>query len=231
VTLLILNFILSNLADQADLLRRELDNRFLDRTLQQPVTVPPPAPSLHSSSSNTTSVNQTSSQSTPPVIPPVHTPTSTSAQSQQQSTVPFLRQELHHHQHQHTHLHQHQHQHQSLLPSTPSGTLFPPPLFKDIPKIGAVDSPFYRTAPALVPGIPYYPSGMLHQGMSGPTPFVPPAHLQSFTPKVNINFKAFNFLIVVRDYEKKQNYHHHFYVASQTVIISHIIIPKKIFKN
>lgn len=105
----------------------------------------------------------------------------------QPSNIPFLRQELHHHQHQHTHLHQHQHQHQSLLPAAPSATMFPPPLFKDIPKIGAVDSPFYRTGPALVGMSPYpYSSGILHPGLSGPTQFVPPSHLQSFVPKVNI---------------------------------------------
>lgn len=100
-----------------------------------------------------------------------------------------MRQELHHHQHQHTHLHQHQHQ--SLLPTQQTSSLFPPPLFKDIPKIGAVDSPFYRTAPAMVSGIPYaYPSGLLHQGS---TPFVPPAHLQSFTPKVSYISKCEKF--------------------------------------
>lgn len=64
--------------------------------------------------------------------------------------------------------------------------MFPPPLFKDIPKIGAVDSPFYRTGPALVGMSPYqYSSGILHPGLSGPTQFVPPSHLQSFVPKVN----------------------------------------------
>lgn len=66
--------------------------------------------------------------------------------------------------------------------------MFPPPLFKDIPKIGAVDSPFYRTGQALV-GMPPFPysSGILHPGLSGNTQFVPPSHLQSFVPKVNIS--------------------------------------------
>lgn len=122
------------------MLRRELDNRFLDRSGLS--TVPAP---------------------------------------------PYLRQELHHHQHQHTHLHQHQHQHQHqpILPSAASASpaLFPPPLFKDVPKIGAVDSPFYRTGLGM-PAYPYGP-GLLHPGLSGPTQFVPPSHLQSFVPKVS----------------------------------------------
>lgn len=120
-----------------------------------------------------------STQSTPPG-------SANQAASSQQSNLPFLRQELHHHQHQHTHLHQHQHQHQAMLPSAPAGSLFPPPLFKDIPKIGAVDSPFYRTAPLMgMPPYSAYPSGILHPGLSGPTQFVPPSHLQSFVPKVS----------------------------------------------
>lgn len=124
-------------ADQADLLRRELDNRFLDRAGL--TGVPPPSP--------------------------------------------YLRQELHHHQHQHTHLHQHQ----QLLPaaSPAPAPLFPPPLFKDIPKMGAVDSPFYRTGALGMPPYPGYSPGLLHPGLGGPTPFVPPSHLPSFAPKVN----------------------------------------------
>lgn len=162
------------------MLRRELDNRFLDRS---GLSGPPPmsiSSTPHSSANPQTSIAATStsqpnSHSTPPG--------GSSTPGPQQ---PFLRQELHHHQHQHTHLHQHQHQHQSLLPATPTASLFPPPLFKDIPKIGAVDSPFYRTGPALVGMPPYsYPSGILHPGLSGPTQFVPPSHLQSFVPKVS----------------------------------------------
>jgi autism susceptibility gene 2 protein len=163
-------------ADQTDLLRRELDNRFLERGgLTQQAGGPQP----NASSSAPTSVATSISQSTPPG-------SANSTPGSQQSNVPYLRQELHHHQHQHTHLHQHQHQHQSLLPAAPSASLFPPPLFKDIPKIGASDSPFYRTGPAMVGMPPYpYPSGILHPGLSGPTQFVPPSHLQSFVPKVN----------------------------------------------
>jgi autism susceptibility gene 2 protein len=144
--------------------------------------------------------NQTSSQSTPPG----------NTNAPQQSNVPFLRQELHHHQHQHTHLHQHQHQHQSLLPAAPSASLFPPPLFKDIPKIGAVDSPFYRTGPAMVGMPPYpYPSGILHPGLSGPTQFVPPSHLQSFVPKV-IN-KSIYFILSA--------FNHHFLATIKNIVL------------
>uniref|UniRef100_A0A336N6Z6 CSON007905 protein n=1 Tax=Culicoides sonorensis TaxID=179676 RepID=A0A336N6Z6_CULSO len=84
--------------EQTDLLRRELDNRFLDRA-------------------GLTNV---------------------------QNNQPYMRQELHHHQHQHTHLHQH---HQQIIPTVTPGqsTMFSTPIFKDIPKIGGVDSPFYRT--------------------------------------------------------------------------------------
>jgi hypothetical protein len=126
-------------ADQTDLLRRELDSRFLDRAGLGAV---PPTP-------------------------------------------PYMRQELHHHQHQHTHLHQHQHQ--SILPSAPpaSAALFPPPLFKDIPKIGVGDSPFYRTGAMGMPAYPGYAPGLLHPGLGGPTQFVPPSHLPSFAPKVS----------------------------------------------
>jgi hypothetical protein len=166
-----------------------LDSRFLDRSgIGAPITIP-----TSSSSSSTTASGVSSS--TVPVIPtttstqttPPGSANNTTASTPQSpaSNVPFLRQELHHHQHQHTHLHQHQHQHQAILPSNQTGTLFPPPLFKDIPKIGASDSPFYRTTPLMsLPPYPGYPSGILHPGLSGPTQFVPPSHLQSFVPKV-----------------------------------------------
>lgn len=136
--------------DQADLLRRELDSRFLDRS---GLTQPSP------SSSST-----------------------------------YLRQELHH-QHQHTHLHQHP----QLLPTAPMpapttilqatpptpAQIFPPPLFKDIPKIAAVDPQFYRAGLGMPPSYTgYNPTGLLHNGLGGPTPFVPPNHLTSFAPKV-----------------------------------------------
>lgn len=136
--------------NQADMLRRELDNRFLasqDRTLG--------------------------------VAPP-----------------PYLRTEMHQHQHHHTHVHQHT---TSLLPPTAGSSLFPSPLtissrdkfarhagssFKDIPKLGSVDSPFYRQNLA-IPNYPgYTPPGLLHPGLTaGPTPFVPPTHLPTFQPK------------------------------------------------
>jgi len=187
-------------ADQADLLRRELDNRFLDRSgLNQPPSAVIPTSSIPSSpvtsaiaSIPTSSSSRPSAQATPPgsannsnsASNSGSAPTTPTAQ-QSASNIPFLRQELHHHQHQHTHLHQHQHQHQALLPGAPSASIFPPPLFKDIPKLGAGDSPFYRTAPLMgMPPYPY-PSGILHPGLSGPTQFVPPSHLQSFVPKVS----------------------------------------------
>lgn len=188
-------------ADQADLLRRELDNRFLDRSgLNQPPSAviptssmpPSPVTSAIVSIPTSSSSSRPSAQATPPgsannsssASNSGSAPTTPTAQ-QSASNIPFLRQELHHHQHQHTHLHQHQHQHQALLPGAPSASIFPPPLFKDIPKIGAVDSPFYRTAPLMgMPPYPY-PSGILHPGLSGPTQFVPPSHLQSFVPKVS----------------------------------------------
>lgn len=115
---------------------------------------------------------------------------------------PYLRQELHHHQHQHTHLHQHQHQHQhqqSILPSAPPAPapLFPPPLFKDIPKIGAVDSPFYRTGGLGMPSYPGYPPSLLHPGLSGPTQFVPPSHLPSFVPKVSLALKSSSLSLLI----------------------------------
>lgn len=147
-----------------------MDSRFLDRS------------GLGVPTSNASSV----ANAIPTSSAPSSTPPGSANQAQQQSpNLPFLRQELHHHQHQHTHLHQHQHQHQGIIPSAPAGSLFPPPLFKDIPKIGAGDSPFYRTAPLM--GLPpySYPSGILHPGLSGPTQFVPPSHLQSFVPKVS----------------------------------------------
>ncbi|KAF5269639.1 hypothetical protein FQR65_LT05978 [Abscondita terminalis] len=122
-------------SNQADMLRRELDNRFLasqDRTLN--------------------------------IGPP-----------------PYLRAEMHQHQHHHTHVHQHT---TSILPPPPSAsTLFPTPLFKDIPKLGSMDSPFYRQNIGL-PGYPSYSSSLLHPGLTGPTPFVPPNHLPPFQPKV-----------------------------------------------
>ncbi|KAH8399834.1 hypothetical protein KR215_003388, partial [Drosophila sulfurigaster] len=155
--------------DQADLLRRELDSRFLDRS---GLTQPPPPPT---------------------------------------SSSTYLRQELHHHQHQHTHLHQHPPHPQMLptaasmsaaantiLPQTPptSAQIFPPPLFKDIPKIPAVDPQFYRAGIGLPPGYTgYSPAGLLHSGLGGPTPFMPPNHLTSFAPKKTGRWNAMHVRI------------------------------------
>ncbi|KAL1498210.1 hypothetical protein ABEB36_009046 [Hypothenemus hampei] len=136
--------------NQADMLRRELDNRFLasqDRGLG--------------------------------VAPP-----------------PYLRTEMHQHQHHHTHVHQHT---TSLLPPPGASALYStqlplspmdrlarrtPSSFKDIPKLGGVDSPFYRQGLG-VPGYPGYNPGLIgHPGLTtGPTPFVPPTHLATFQPK------------------------------------------------
>ncbi|XP_050299005.1 autism susceptibility gene 2 protein-like isoform X3 [Anthonomus grandis grandis] len=137
--------------NQADMLRRELDNRFLasqDRALG--------------------------------VAPP-----------------PYLRTEMHQHQHHHTHVHQHT---TSLLPPPSASALFSSQMplspmdrltrrtqssFKDIPKIGSVDSPFYRQGLG-VPGYPGYSPGLIgHPGLAtGPGgPFVPPTHGMPFQPK------------------------------------------------
>lgn len=57
--------------------------------------------------------------------------------------------------------------------------------FKDIPKLGSVESPFYRQNIGLPSTYPAYTSGLLHPGLAtGPTPFVPPNHLPTFQPKV-----------------------------------------------
>ncbi|KAL7028379.1 hypothetical protein ACKWTF_005815 [Chironomus riparius] len=214
--------LLTNKPDQADLLRRELDNRFLDRSgLNQPPSVSIPTSSMSQSpvssaiaSIPTSSSSRPSAQATPPGSANNSNPGSNSGSvpttptaQQSASNIPFLRQELHHHQHQHTHLHQHQHQHQALLPGAPSASIFPPPLFKDIPKIGAGDSPFYRTAPLMgMPPYPY-PSGILHPGLSGPTQFVPPSHLQSFVPKKTGRWNAMHVRIAweIYHHQAKQN--------------------------
>lgn len=117
------------------------------------------------------------------VQPPAQPPPST-----------YLRQELHHHQHQHTHLHQHQQLIPAALPAAlpaappPAPAPIFPQLFKDIPKIATVDTPFYRTGIGL-PGYPGYNSGLLHPGLGGATPFMPPGHLTSFAPKVKLLFR------------------------------------------
>lgn len=59
-----------------------------------------------------------------------------------------------------------------------------------VPGGPVVDSPFYRTGSAAALGMPgaypgaYGAPGLLHPGLGGPTPFVPPSHLPSFAPKV-----------------------------------------------
>ncbi|KAL1132489.1 hypothetical protein AAG570_010444 [Ranatra chinensis] len=95
-----------------------------------------------------------------------------------QDRGPYLRTEMHHHQHQHTHVHQHT---TPILPPPPS-TLFTPPIFKEIPKLGGVDSPFYRHSLGLG-SYPPYSSGLLHPTLGPSTPFAPPTHLPTFTPK------------------------------------------------
>lgn len=122
--------------DQADLLRRELDNRFL-ASQERSIGVAPA----------------------------------------------FLRTEMHHHQHQHTHVHQHQ-----------APALYPPPLFKDIPKLGSVDSPFYRGNLGLVSYSGFSP-GLLGPGLPS-TPFAPPSHLPTFTPKVSHKFASYKCYII-----------------------------------
>lgn len=51
--------------------------------------------------------------------------------------------------------------------------------------MGSVDSPFYRQNMGLS-SYPGYSPGLLHPGLGGPTPFVPPNHLPAFQPKVCI---------------------------------------------
>lgn len=69
--------------------------------------------------------------------------------------------------------------------------------FKDIPKLGSVESPFYRQNLGM-PNYPGYAPGLMHPGLTaGPTPFVPPNHLPTFQPKVSEMrlFFPFRFLI------------------------------------
>lgn len=58
--------------------------------------------------------------------------------------------------------------------------------FKDIPKLGGVESPFFRANLNLT-GYSGFNTGMIHPGIGPPaTPFVPPNHLTSFAPKVRV---------------------------------------------
>ncbi|KAJ1531971.1 hypothetical protein ONE63_000608 [Megalurothrips usitatus] len=120
---------------QADLLRRELDSRFLasqDRSLN--------------------------------VGPP-----------------PYLRSEMHHHQHPHGHQHSHPSQHSALMGAAPLGSA-PLGSFKDVPKLGGIDSPFYRQNPLSLGSYPY--SGLPLPALGSSTPFAPPSHLPTFAQKV-----------------------------------------------
>lgn len=69
-------------------------------------------------------------------------------------------------------------------------SLFPPPLFKDMPKF---DSPFHRTGLGVT--YPGYGPSILHPPGLG-TPFVPPNHVTSFAPKVNLTAIFFIFRII-----------------------------------
>ncbi|XP_074031929.1 tay bridge kinase isoform X2 [Leptinotarsa decemlineata] len=157
--------------NQADMLRRELDNRFLasqDRTMG--------------------------------VAPP-----------------PYLRTEMHQHQHHHTHVHQHT---TSLLPPPAASSLYPSQLsmspmerlarrsqssFKDIPKLGSVESSFYRQNMGLPGAYPGYAPGLMHPGLTtGPTPFAPPNHLPTFQPKKSGKWNAMHVRVAWEIYHHQQ---------------------------
>ncbi|XP_045478502.1 extensin-like isoform X3 [Harmonia axyridis] len=157
--------------NQTDMLRRELDNRFL-ASQDRGMGVAPP---------------------------------------------PYLRTEMHQHQHHHTHVHQHT---TSLLPPPAGSALFPSPLtmnpmnrlagrpgssFKDIPKLGGVESPFYRQNLG-IPNYPgYTPPGLMHPGLTaGPTPFVPPTHLPTFQPKKSGKWNAMHVRVAWEIYHHQQ---------------------------
>nr|XP_024216842.1 autism susceptibility gene 2 protein isoform X3 [Halyomorpha halys] len=95
-----------------------------------------------------------------------------------QDRGPYIRTEMHHHQHQHTHVHQHT---TPIIPP-PAPTLFTPPIFKEMPKTAGIDSSFYRQGLGFS-GYPGYSPGLLHPTFGPSTPFAPPTHLPTFTPK------------------------------------------------
>jgi len=67
--------------------------------------------------------------------------------------------------------------------------------FKEIPKLGGVDSSFYRQNLGLT-SYPGFSPGLLHPSLGGSTPFAPPNHLPTFTPKVHIiNLQEMNFVL------------------------------------
>ncbi|XP_014240308.1 autism susceptibility gene 2 protein homolog isoform X1 [Cimex lectularius] len=118
----------SSIPDQGDLLRRELDSRFLAS----------------------------------------------------QDRGPYIRTEMHHHQHQHTHVHQHT---TPIIPPPPP-TLFTSPIVSGtgFTPGAAVESPFYRQSIGFT-GYPGYSPGLMHPTFGPSTPFAPPTHIPTFTPK------------------------------------------------
>ncbi|XP_019881497.2 fibrosin-1-like protein isoform X3 [Aethina tumida] len=137
--------------------------------------------------------------------------------SQDRTLPPYLRTEMHQHQHHHTHVHQHT---TSLLPPQAASTLFPSPLkmspmdhlarrsqssFKDIPKIGSVESsPFYRQNLGMS-SYPGYTPSLMHPGLTaGPTPFVPPNHLTSFQHKKTGKWNAMHVRVAWEIYHHQQ---------------------------
>ena len=58
--------------------------------------------------------------------------------------------------------------------------------FKEMPKASGIDSSFYRQGLGFS-GYPGYSPGLLHPTFAPSTPFAPPTHLPTFTPKVRFN--------------------------------------------
>lgn len=167
-------------ADQADLLRRELDNRFLDRAGLAGALPPSPylRQELHHHQHQHTHLHQ--HQQLLPGAPPAPAPLF--------PPPPMFKD----------------------MPKMVGGSLGGAGLVGSIGGVpgsmlggsiggggviggggggGTVgDSSFYRTGALGLPGA--YPNygapGMLHAGLGGPTPFVPPSHLPSFAPKVSV---------------------------------------------
>lgn len=55
--------------------------------------------------------------------------------------------------------------------------------FKDIPKLGSVDSPFFR-GNLNISGYSGFNTGLLHHGIGPSTPFVPSNHISQFATRV-----------------------------------------------
>jgi hypothetical protein len=71
--------------------------------------------------------------------------------------------------------------------------------FKEIPKLGGVDSSFYRQNLGLT-SYPGFSPGLLHPSLGGSTPFAPPNHLPTFISKVyriNIQRSALRSVLYV----------------------------------